>query len=58
MRDADPVDYPSVLDPDRPSRNFETTGEQAYLYFTCFNYASCRETFDTDEIRVPIEFSK
>jgi hypothetical protein len=56
--DPDPVAYPSVLDPDSTSRNFETTGKRAYLYFTLFNYQSCKETFDRDLVRVPIEFSK
>ena len=54
--DPDPVAYPSVLDPDSPSRNFETTGKRAYLYFTRSNYESCQETFDRDLVRVPIEF--
>jgi hypothetical protein len=56
--DPDPVAYPSVLDPDSSSRNFETTGKRAYLYFTRFNYESCKETFDRDLVRAPIEFSK
>jgi hypothetical protein len=54
--DPDPVAYPSVLDPDSTSRNFETTGKRAYLYFTRSNYESCQETFDRDLVRVPIEF--
>ncbi len=56
--DPNPVAYPSVLDPDSTSRNFETTGKEAYLYFTRYNYQSCRETFDRDLVRIPIEFSK
>jgi hypothetical protein len=56
--DLDPVAYPSVLDPGSTSRNFETTGKRAYLYFTRFNYESCKETFDRDLVRVPIEFSE
>jgi hypothetical protein len=55
--DPEPVGYPSVLDPDSTSRNFETTGRRAYLYFTRFNYESCRETMDRDLVRVPIRFS-
>ena len=55
--DPDPVAYPSVLDPGSPSRNFETTGKRAYLYFTRYNYESCEETLDRDLVRVPIEFS-
>jgi len=56
--EPDPVGYPSVLDPDSTSRNFETTGKRAFLYFTRFNYEDCRESLDRDLVRVPIEFSK
>ena len=56
--DPDPVAYPSVLDPGSSSRNFETTGRDAFLYFTRFNYEDCKETLDRDLVRVPIEFSK
>ncbi len=55
--DSDPIAYPSLLDPDSPSRNFETTGKRAYLYFTRFNYESCKETLDRDLVLVPVEFS-
>jgi hypothetical protein len=54
--DPDPVSYPSVLDPESTSRNFEITGKRAYLYFTRYNYESCQETSDRDLIRVPKEF--
>jgi hypothetical protein len=56
--DADPVAYPSVLDPDSDSRNFETTGRRAYIYFTRVHYQACIQTLDRDLVRVPIEFSK
>ena len=56
--DPEPIAYPSVLDPDSSSRNFETTGKRAYLYFTRYNYESCQETLDRDLVRVPIEFTK
>jgi hypothetical protein len=54
--DPDPIAYPSVLDPDSSSRNFETTGKRAYLYFTRFNYEACKETSDRNLVRVPVEF--
>jgi hypothetical protein len=54
--DPDPIAYPSVLDPESSSRNFETTGKRAYLYFTRSNYEACKETSDRDLVRVPIEF--
>ena len=56
--EPDPVAYPSVLDPESASRNFETTGKRAYLYFTRYNYEACRETLDRDLVRTPIEFSE
>jgi hypothetical protein len=56
--DPDPVLYPSLLDPDSKSRNFETTGKRAYLYFTRFHYRACIQTLDRDLMRVPVEFSK
>ena len=56
--DADPILYPSVLDPSSTSRNFETTGRRPYLYFTRDHYFACREGLNRDLIRVRIEFSK
>ena len=55
--DPNPIAYPSVIDPESSSQNFETTGKQVYVYFTRFNYESCQETQDRDLVRVPIEFS-
>jgi hypothetical protein len=56
--DPDPVFYPSVLDPNSKSRNFETTGKRAYIYFTRMHYSACQLTLNRDLVRVPIEFSK
>lgn len=56
--DPDPVAYGSLLDPASSSRNFETTGQRAYLYYTQFNYRSCGMTLDRDLVRVPIEFAR
>jgi hypothetical protein len=60
--DADPVLYPSLIDPASPDRNFGTIGRRPYLYFTRFNYQywgteKCWMTLDRDLLRVPIEFS-
>ena len=52
---ADAIVYPSVLDPDDPSRNFEVVGRRADLYFTRWNPKSPR-SYDRDLVRVPIEF--
>ena len=56
--DPQPIAYPAIIDPNSTSRNFETSGERAYLYFTRFNYSRCRRTQDRDLVRVPIEFSE
>jgi hypothetical protein len=56
--DPNPVAYPSVLDPKSTSRNFETTGRRAYIYFTRVRYEACIQTLDRDLVRVPIEFEK
>jgi hypothetical protein len=52
--DADPINYPSLLDPASTSRNFETVGDRAYLYFTRWNTTNCRKTLDRDLVRVPV----
>jgi hypothetical protein len=56
--DVDPVLYPSLLDPSSSSRNFETTRQSPYLYFTQFHYTACRETYNRDLVRMRIRFSK
>jgi hypothetical protein len=54
--DRHPIAYPSLIDPSSESRNFETSGRTAYLYFTKLNYERCRMTFDRDLLRIPVEF--
>lgn len=46
--------YPSLLDPQSDSRNFETVGKTAYLYTTRLNFGQAN--LDRDLIRVPVEF--
>lgn len=53
-----PVNYPSLLDPDSPSRNFDVTSQTGYLYFTRLNYRDCRQHLDRDLIRVPVTLRK
>jgi len=53
-----PVAYPSLLDPDSPARNFETTGRRPWLYFTRFHYKRCGSTLNRDLVRVRVRFSK
>jgi len=45
--------YPSLIDPDSPSRNFETADDTAYIYLTRFH-----EDFHLhrDLIRIPVHF--
>jgi hypothetical protein len=56
-----PISTPNVLDPDSTTRNFETTDQNVYLYFTRNFYSTfqggCYGTFDRDLMRIPIQFS-
>jgi hypothetical protein len=46
--------YASWLDPDSQSRNFDTVGLTAYLYFTRFHFGQqCEGTLDRDLMRIP-----
>jgi hypothetical protein len=54
--DADYYHYPSLLDPDSPSRNFDVTGKHAYLYLTHFNKNSSTDPLNRDLVRIPVEF--
>ncbi|MGH7542613.1 MAG: hypothetical protein ACREK7_01620, partial [Gemmatimonadota bacterium] len=56
--DPDPRSYPSLIDPDSPTRNFETTGRHAYLYFVRIHMEGCRPTGYRDLVRLPIEIRK
>jgi hypothetical protein len=56
--DAEPIAYPSIIDPASTSRTFETAGREPYLYFTRFHYDGCTQTLDRDLVRVRIRFSK
>lgn len=49
-----PYMYPSLLDPDSETKNFETTGKKAYLYYTRLNFGLGNS--DRDLVRVPVEF--
>jgi hypothetical protein len=52
--DPDPVAYPSLIDHDSPSRNFDVTGRRAFLYFTRMRYERCRQTENRDLVRVAV----
>jgi hypothetical protein len=55
--DPDPIAYPSLIDSNSTSRNFETVGKTAYLYFTQFHYSNCQQTLNRDLVRVPIKIA-
>ncbi|MFO1152301.1 MAG: hypothetical protein U1E42_01370 [Rhodospirillales bacterium] len=48
------IRYPSLLDAKSASRNFETVGGQAHIYFTRTNVPDCRQTMDRDLVRLPV----
>ena len=48
--------YPSLVDPDSPSMNFDVTGRSPYMYFTRINAMSPKLDFDL--LRVRIRFDK
>ena len=53
----DPIKESSILDPDSPSRNFETVGQRAVQFYTLYHLSGCNGTLDRDLVRIPIEFS-
>jgi hypothetical protein len=60
--DEDPIRDASLIDPSSPSRNFETIGQTAYLYFTRLNFEyffeECWLGLDRDLLRIPIKFNE
>jgi hypothetical protein len=46
--------YPSLIDSASASRNFETVGDTAYLYYTRFHFRGCAGNLDRDLMRVPV----
>lgn len=55
--DSEAFFYPSLLDPDSPSRNFEDVGQHAYLYLTRIRLESCQPGPERDLIRIPVEIT-
>ncbi len=53
----DPIKDPSILDPASTSRNFETVGQTAQLFYTWYHMSGCNGTLDRDLIRIPIQFT-
>jgi hypothetical protein len=56
--DLNPVGYPSLLDPESPSRNFETTGQRPWLYFTRLHYKQCAHNPNRDLVRIRVRFTR
>jgi hypothetical protein len=46
--------YPSLIDASSTSRNFETVGDTAYLYYTRLHFRGCAGNLDRDLMRVPV----
>jgi hypothetical protein len=46
--------YPSLIDPDSPSRNFEDTDDRADLYLTKIYLDECRLGARRDLVRMPV----
>lgn len=55
---ADVLAYPSLIDHNDTSRNFEVTGREAYLYYTRWHAPLIYGTWDRDVVRIPIRFNK
>jgi hypothetical protein len=53
----EPGAYPVVLSPGSADRNFGTSGQTTYLYFTRLHHdGNCNLTGEEDLIRIPIKF--
>jgi hypothetical protein len=50
-----PISYPSLVDPESPSRTFAVSGRRAFLYYMQTRYESCRITPERDLVRMPVE---
>jgi hypothetical protein len=47
--------YPSLLDPNPTTRNFDTVSDHAYLYSTRINMTGCKLPMDRDLVRFPVK---
>jgi hypothetical protein len=52
-----PLAYPSLLDPDSRSANFDTVGDTAQLFLTRFNLERCRATHNRDLVRLSVSIA-
>jgi hypothetical protein len=56
--DRDRYGYGAVADPASPSRNFETTGDQPFLFMTKMHVADCKLGPQRDLVRIKIRIVK
>lgn len=55
--DGNPVYiYPSLVDPDSPSRNFDTTDDEAVLFLTAISRQNCKMTMNRDLVSRRVRF--
>lgn len=52
----DAVAYPTLLDPDSPSDNFDRVDQDAFVYYTRFNFQEPGGAPDADLVRFPVSF--
>jgi hypothetical protein len=52
---SSPIAYPSLIDPESPSRTFAVSGRRVFLYYTQTRYEDCRITPERDLVRMPLE---
>lgn len=52
----DAIAYPTLLDPDSPSNSFDRVDQEAFVYFTRFNFQQPGGMPDADLVRFPVSF--
>jgi hypothetical protein len=55
--DSTAYGYPSLLDAESPSRNFESVGGEPWLYLTRFRIADCKLGRERDLVRYRVRFA-
>lgn len=56
--DTRPVVYPSLVDPDSPSRNFEDTDDDAYIYMTRITMDGCKTGWTRNLVRIGVHIDR
>jgi hypothetical protein len=55
--DTMPVVYPSLIDPDSPSQNFEDTDDDAYIYMTRITMKGCQTGWTRNLVRLRVHIA-